>query len=97
NVELNRHHYFAAGIFVLLLGIQLRMVDSYVLNGETTRWLMDQSSDPVVQTVNTASKLMPAVGPSPRKTIVPPSWLGWAAISVGSVSILHALALPRPG
>ena len=29
--------------------------------------------------------------------VVPPEWLGWATVSVGSVLILHSLAMPRPG
>ena len=95
-MELNRYHYFVAGIVVLLLGIQLRLVDSYVLNEDTTKWLMNQSNDPSVQMAKAAHDLMPAAGPSPRKTIVPPQWIGWAALSVGSVLVLHALALPKP-
>ena len=39
---------------------------------------------------------MPAVGPALRKTVVPPDWIGWALVSLGSVLILHALALPKP-
>jgi hypothetical protein len=31
-MELNRNHYFAAGVVALLLGWQLRYVDSFVLN-----------------------------------------------------------------
>jgi hypothetical protein len=96
-VELNRNHYFIAGLVVLLFGIQFRLVESYVLNEDATRWLMDQSKDPVVQAVNTATQVFPAAGPVPRKTIVPPDWLGWAALSLGSVLVLHSLALPRPG
>lgn len=96
-MELNRHHYFIIGIVVLLLGIQLRLVESYVLNEDATRWLMNQSSDPAVKAVATATQLMPAAGPAPKKTVVPPQWMGWAALSLGSVLVLHALALPRPG
>ncbi|MCE9605395.1 MAG: hypothetical protein K8U03_10905 [Planctomycetia bacterium] len=96
-MELNRYHYFIAGIFILLVGIQLRMVESYVLNEESTRWLMEQSEEPSVQIVNTTTKLFPAAGPLPRKTVVPPQWIGWAAISLGSVLILHSLAMPKPG
>lgn len=95
-VELNRHHYFIVGIVVLLLGVQLRMVESFLLNAPTTKWLMEQSDDPTIQAVNAANNVMPAVGPQPKKRIVPPEWLGYAALSVGSVLVLHALALPRP-
>lgn len=96
-MEFNRNHYFIAGIFILLIGIQLRMVESYVLNEESTRFLMEQSEDPTVQIVSKTSQLFPAAGPAPRKTIVPPQWMGWAAISLGSVLILHSLAMPKPG
>jgi hypothetical protein len=96
-VEFNRYHYFIVGLIVLLIGIQLRLVESYMLNEETTRWLMQQSGDPAVQVVSKATELMPAAGPGPRKTVVPPDWLGWAMISIGSVLVLHSLALPKPG
>lgn len=95
-MELNRHHYFILGIVVLLLGVQLRMVESYQLNADATRWLMERSNDASVKAVKTASELFPAAGPQPRKTLVPPQWLGWAALSLGSVLVLHSLALPRP-
>jgi hypothetical protein len=95
-VDFNRNHYFIAGVVVLLVGIQLRMVESYQLNAETTRWLMEHSDDPAVQAVRTATEVVPNVGPQPKKTVVPPQWIGWACISLGSVLILHALALPKP-
>lgn len=95
-MEFNRNHYFIVGVIVLLLGLQLRAVESYVLNEETTKWLMDQSSDPAVQLAGKAGEIMPAVGPALRKTVVPPDWIGWALVSLGSVLILHALALPKP-
>lgn len=96
-MELNRYHYFIVGVFVLLVGIQLRMVESYVLNEDTTRWLMEQSDDPAVQMVKTTNQLFPAAGPLPRKTVTPQQWIGWAAISLGSVLVLHSLAMPKPG
>ena len=95
-MEFNRHHYFAAGIIILLLGAQLRFVESYVLNEDATRWLMSKSSDKEVNAAETASKMLPAAGPLVRKTLVPPMWAGWAALSLGSVLVLHSLALPRP-
>jgi hypothetical protein len=95
-VEFNRYHYFIVGLIVLLIGIQLRLVESYVLNEETTRWLMQQSGDTGIQLAGKAADLMPAVGAGPRKTVVPPDWLGWAMISIGSVLVLHSLALPKP-
>ena len=32
-----------------------------------------------------------------RKVVQPPQWLGYALLSVGSVLVLHSLAMPKPG
>jgi protein-S-isoprenylcysteine O-methyltransferase Ste14 len=90
-VELNRNHYFMAGIFLLLLGMQLRAVESYVLNEHVTAYIAKQAGQASGRT-----QYLPAVGPQPRKTIRHPEWLGFALISVGAVLVLHALALGKP-
>ncbi|HXT59096.1 MAG TPA: hypothetical protein VN699_10695 [Pirellulales bacterium] len=92
-MEFNRNHYFLAGIVLLLVGIQLRMVDAFVLNESTTRFLSQQSGG----AAGAAGSILPAIGPTPRKTVRPPEWLGWALMSVGSVLVLHALAMKGPG
>jgi len=96
-MDFNRNHYFITGLVILLIGVQFRMVESYVLNEDATRWLMNRSGDSSVKAVSVATQLFPSAGPAPRKTIVPPDWLGWAALSLGSVLVLHSLALPKPG
>lgn len=90
-MELNRNHYFMAGVVLLLLGIQLRMIDAFVLNESTTRFLTQRAGGAA------AAAILPAIGPAPRKTVRPPDWLGWALMSVGSVLVLHALAMKGPG
>jgi hypothetical protein len=32
-----------------------------------------------------------------RKVVEPPQWLGYALLSIGSVLVLHSLAMPKPG
>jgi hypothetical protein len=91
-VEFNRNHYFMIGIIVLLLGLQFRLVDTYVLNEKTTRFLAERS--PGASSAQTT--LVSLSGPVSRKVVRPPEWLGWALVSVGSVLVLHSLALPRP-
>ncbi|HWB08132.1 MAG TPA: hypothetical protein VG826_02720 [Pirellulales bacterium] len=93
-MELNRNHYFMAGVVLLLLGIQLRMVDSYVLNEESTR-LLNSRSEPLSAT--NIRPIFQAVTAPSRKVIKPPESLGWALMSIGSVLILHALAMKGPG
>lgn len=94
SVELNRNHYFMAGVVLLLLGIQLRLVDSFVLNEHSTRMFTPQSSGGGLAAVR---PLMQSISPSPHKVIKPPESLGWALMSIGSVLILHAMAMKAPG
>lgn len=96
-MEINRNQWFMIGLVVLALGIQLRFVDSYVLTEKATHWLAQRFGKPHEQAATGFSQLWAAEGPAPRKVVVPPEWLGWATVSVGSVLILHSLAMPRPG
>jgi hypothetical protein len=91
-VEFNRNHYFMLGLILVMIGIQLRMVESYQLNEQTTQFL-------AARTGGAASKiapLLPSVGPSAGKVIRPPDWIGWALMSIGSVLILHSFAMTKP-
>lgn len=94
-MEINRNQYFLAGIVVLILGIQFRQVDTYVLNEQVSRAVFKQAGEtnPAAKTLS----IMPSFGPvSPRKSVRPPEWLGWAVCSIGAVLILHSLAMPKP-
>ena len=103
-MELNRNHYFMTGIVLLFLGIQLRMVDAYVLTKE--------ASDVVTKKLKKAKAVEPqqqaasffSFSPPPPPVLVPkqhklkpPKWIGWALVSAGAVLILHSLAMKRPG
>ncbi len=93
-MDFNRHHYLIAGTLLLLLGIQLRMVDSFVLNEPSTRFLAAKfgSDAPGANAV----ALLPADGPLPRKEVKPPQWLGWALMSIGAVLTFQSLAMRKP-
>lgn len=93
-MDFNRNHYFMAGLVVLVLGIQMRLVDSFVLTPKSTRFLATRFQN---EPGSGIARIVPSGGPGPRKTLRPPEWLGWALISIGSVLILHSLAMPRPG
>ncbi|MCA9231474.1 MAG: hypothetical protein KDA57_12540 [Planctomycetales bacterium] len=94
-MELNRNQYFFLGIVILLLGLQFRMVNEYVLTDEATQFLAERTRSSGSQSamVSFASSL----GETSHKVIRPPDWLGWCMISVGSVLILHSLAMRGPG
>ncbi len=91
-MEFNRNQFFMAGIFLLLLGLQFRMLDSVTLNEKTTRFLANHSS-------STATSGMAAILPtsSVKKVVHPPQWIGWSLMSIGGVCILHSLAMKKPG
>ena len=41
-MELNRNHYFMIGIVFLVLGMQLRTIKSYVLNGSASSFVNEK-------------------------------------------------------
>jgi hypothetical protein len=94
DMELNRNQFFLAGLVVLFLGIQFRMLGSVTLNDKTTRFLasrmQDKSAPPLAALAGQNSSLA-------KKIIHPPQWLGYALLSIGSVLVLHSLAMPKPG
>src|SRR4051794_21725620 len=99
-MELNRNQYFLGGLLVLLLGIQLRMVDAFVLNEQATHFLhqrMQQIKAQQFASAGEASATLAAATPTAKHRLQPPDWLGWSLVSVGSVLILYSLALKKPG
>ncbi|MCC6491665.1 MAG: hypothetical protein IT424_01440 [Pirellulales bacterium] len=94
-MELNRNQYFFIGLVILLVGVQLRMVNSYTLTHEATKFLAQRTQNSAAESA--AFHLSTDVGKPPQKVINPPEWLGWCLMSIGSVLILHSLAMKKPG
>jgi hypothetical protein len=95
-VEVNRNQYFMLGLVILLLGLQVRMVETFVLNEKSSRFLAERLS-PLSGGDEANRSYLASVGPAPRRTVRPPTWLGYALMSIGAVLILHSLAMKRPG
>lgn len=93
-MEFNRNQYFFLGALILFVGLQVRMVSAYVLNDEATRFLAERTRESVAEESIVA--FASDSGVLPNKVITPPDWLGWCLISVGSVLMLHSLAMPKP-
>lgn len=91
-MEFNRNQFFMVGIFLLLLGVQFRLVDSATLNEKTTRFLANHTSSTATTSI---TSFLP--GSAVKKTVHPPQWIGWALMSIGGVCILHSLAMKKPG
>lgn len=96
-MEFNRNHYFMIGLVVLLLGIQLRLVETYVLNEKCSDALAKRANKAKDSQPNPVPLLATATGTVPRQRITPPKWIGWALLSVGGVLILQSFAMKKPG
>jgi hypothetical protein len=96
-MDLNRNQFFLIGLVVLLIGIQFRCVNAYVLNPKTTRFLAERTGQAPSPMTQSFMNLTSATSDGPRKVLQPPEWLGWCLMSVGAVLVLHSLAMKRPG
>ena len=97
-MEINRNQYFMAGLIVLLLGIQFRLVDTYVLNDQTSQFVEKRLNRRAVASTETFPLFLsaPQTSAFSQREIHPPNWLGWAFLSVGAVLVLHSFAMGRP-
>jgi uncharacterized membrane protein YhaH (DUF805 family) len=92
-MELNRNQFFMAGVLIMLLGIQFRLLDSVTLNEKATQFLAAHSSSAAASGL---ASILPTSS-VPKKVLHPPQWLGWSLMSIGAVCILHSLAMKKPG
>ena len=94
-MSLYRNRYFFVGILLVLLGLQFRRIESFVLNEPTTRFVAKMANKPIVDNSTTIGSLFEPVTPPIRKQVTPPRWLGLSMLAVGGVISLHALSIPR--
>ncbi len=81
-----RSVFFSIGLFVTLWGAGLLVVDKLVLN---------LKADSVQQ--SGFRGLFSAVSPERKQVIDPPDWAAFSLISLGTVTMLYAVALPKKG
>lgn len=97
-MEFNRNQIFAAGIFFLLLGLQFRMVEEFILTPQFTRLVMEMFNHPMALADATVQTLAGGSNPQvPAKNVRPPEWIGYAFLSVGAVLFLQSLTMKKPG
>ncbi len=92
-MDIDRNRYFMFGVILFLLGLQFRLVDSFVLNENSTRALHRFAQRSKIAD-NIATNVYMQVG-TPKKNMCPPNWLGFVLLTVGGVMSLHAMVLPR--
>jgi hypothetical protein len=94
-MSLYRNRYFLVGILLILLGLQFRRVESFVLNEQSTRFMAKMTDTPLVDNSTPIGAFFEPVTPKPRKRVRPPRWLGLSMIAVGCVITFHALVIPK--
>ncbi len=92
-MDINRNQFFLVGLIVLFLGLQFRSIDSIVLTPQCTQALAEYSG----KKAPAGDSLLGGASGARSVTMRPPDWVGWSLLSVGSVFILHSLAMKRPG
>ena len=99
------------GILLVLIGIKLNLVESYLLTPMATRFWMERIEDPSVAMKNgynpysqpesypslfqQASYAMSGAPALPQKVLVPPQWLCWPTLFLGFVMLLHGLSVRK--
>ena len=81
-----RSTFFAAGLFVTLWGVSFLMVDKVIFKPET-----DTNRPPGMR----AMMGMMRLGNAEKREFDPPDWAAFSLISVGAVTMLYAVALPK--
>lgn len=89
-----RHRYFLLGILLVLLGVQFRMIDSFVLNEKATR-VLAKVTQTKVASESTFGSWMSVVSGPPMKRVTPPRWIGLVMIAAGAVICFHAFSIPK--
>jgi hypothetical protein len=100
SMDLNRNHYFVAGVLLLLAGFQFRFVSSFVLNEKTTQFVNSKLGQPTAAASPQQSLLFVFSQPvqlDSRRVVRPPKWLSWSLLSVGGVLFAFSLTMRRPG
>ena len=95
-MDLNRNHYFLAGMVLLFIGYQFRQIESFTLNAKTTHFIemRMQRAQSAMADVNQVGYQQPA--PRINPVVTPPRWLGLALLAVGTVLTMYSFSLPRP-
>jgi hypothetical protein len=94
-MDIDRNRYFMFGVILFLLGLQFRLVDSFVLNENSTRALQRFAQKTKIADNNNLVTDAYMQVASPKKSLNPPNWLGFVLLTVGGVISLHAMVLPR--
>ena len=92
-MDFRRYQWLTIGVIVFLLGLQIRMIDSYTLNPKSAQFMAEKFGKTTIQSTSFFRPMSMTTYHS--RTIRPPQWLGWVLMSVGAVLTFHSLAVRR--
>ena len=95
-VEFNRNQWILLGVVLLLVGIQMRYVQAFVLNERTTQFLAKRMQEVELASTDVGTS-MAAAAPVVKQRIEPPRWLGLALLSAGTVLAVHGMSMKKQG
>ena len=95
-MDINRNQYFLAGLVLLFLGLQFRLIESVDLTPRCVSFLGENSNQLAILARSAVDASNTGQVKAPPKTVQPPEWLGWALLSLGAVLVLHSMAMKRP-
>jgi len=96
-MEITRNQYYMAGLVLILLGVQFRMIESVELKEQFAKFIAERSDHPLISVSTQTPLLAPVEGAAVNRLLHPPEWIGWLLLSLGSVLVLHSLAMPKSG
>ena len=95
-MDLTRNQFFFAGLLLLFLGGQFRMVDSFELTPDFTQFLAERTGHPLASVSAATQTLTQSEEPPAKKVVHPPEWIGWSLMSLGCVLVLHSWGMKKP-
>ncbi len=87
--------YFKIGLLILLVGLELRYVETFVLNTAASRFVREKFDSPPAKVAVFVERFFPTTSSFQQQTFEPPKWIGLALISVGAVLILHSFVAKK--
>jgi hypothetical protein len=94
-MEITRNQYYMAGLVLLLLGIQFRMIESVELKEQFASFIAERTDHPLISVSAQTPVLSSVESAAVSRVMHPPEWIGWMLLSLGGVLALHALAMPK--
>ena len=94
-MEITRNQFFMAGVVLLLLGFQFLQIESVELKEPVAKFIAERTDHPLTSLSAQSPAFSPFAGAAVSRVIHPPEWIGWLLLSLGSVLVLHSLAMPK--